>query len=410
MKGKRKLLAAFMVLIFLIAALIPSAVWADPPVGTTNFIHVFIDNDDALTAVRVEYDSTWLPTTKSGSKWRAEDQKEFVTDGIGRVELTYSDGTVLIVPRSGLVVGMEGGGTVKVELDALAVPSPGISITKAGSPDPIVAGNPISYTITITNTGDTNLSNVVIVDALLGLSEGPMTLDMGDSYTVSPAPTYDTTISDIPEVENTAVVTANFFTLAVTDSATDTVTVEAPPTYTVTYAPGDHGDFTAQVTSGLYFSDDTPDPPATPGDPGWTFSHWSPTPTSTVEGDAIYVAQWTQDSYTVTYDPGDHGDFTAQVTPGLNYGDDTPDAPATPGDPGWTFSHWNPTPSETVTGTITYVAQWTQDSYTVTYDPGDHGDFTAQVTPGLNYGDDTPDAPATPGDPGMDIQPLESDP
>ena len=88
----------------------------------------------------------------------------------------------------------------------------------------------------------------------------------------------------------------------------------------------------------------------------------------TVTGTITYVAQWTQDSYTVTYDPGDHGDFTAQVTPGLNYGDDTPDAPATPGDPGWTFSHWNPTPSETVTGTITYVAQWTQDSYTVTYD------------------------------------------
>ena len=159
---------------------------------------------------------------------------------------------------------------------------------------------------------------------------------MGESYTVSPAPTYDTSLTDIPEVENTAVVTGNFYSVPVEDSATDTVVVEEPPTYTVTYDPGDYGDFAPDVTSGLYYGDDTPDAPATPGDPGWTFSHWNPSPTAIVTGDATYIAQWTQDDYTVTYAPGDHGTFSADVTTGLHYGDDTPDAPATPGDPGWT--------------------------------------------------------------------------
>jgi len=170
--------------------------------------------------------------------------------------------------------------------------------------------------------------------------------------------------------------------------------------YTVTYEPGAHGTFTAQETTGLHYGADTPDAPATPGDPGWTFTGWSPVPSETVTGDATYVAQWSQDEYTVRYEPGTHGTFTAQETSGLNYGDTTPAAPATPGDPGWTFVGWNPVPTETVTGDATYVAQWSQDEYTVTYEPGAHGTFTAQETTGLNYGDSTPTAPATPGDPG----------
>ena len=75
-------------------------------------------------------------------------------------------------------------------------------------------------------------------------------------------------------------------------------------------------------------------------------------------------AQWTQDEYTVTYDPGIHGTFAIQETTGLHYGEDTPDEPdPLSGDTGWSFANWDQAPTATVTGTITYTAQWTQDEY-----------------------------------------------
>jgi LPXTG-motif cell wall-anchored protein len=170
--------------------------------------------------------------------------------------------------------------------------------------------------------------------------------------------------------------------------------------YTVTYDPGEHGTFDSAVTEDLHFGDDTPEEPATPGEEGWEFDGWDPEPTLTVEGSAIYTAQWVQ-IFTVTYDPGDHGDFTAVTTGGLHSGDPTPTAPATPGDPGWSFDVWSPTPSTTVEGNATYVAQWTQDEYTVSYEPGSEGTFETQTTPGLHYGDDTPGAPETTGNAGF---------
>jgi uncharacterized repeat protein (TIGR02543 family) len=65
-------------------------------------------------------------------------------------------------------------------------------------------------------------------------------------------------------------------------------------TYTVTYAPGDHGTFAPDVTSGLYIGDATPSAPTPTGESGWIFNGWSPVPTSTVTGNATYVAQWRQ--------------------------------------------------------------------------------------------------------------------
>ncbi|HPQ46423.1 MAG TPA: InlB B-repeat-containing protein [Clostridia bacterium] len=173
-----------------------------------------------------------------------------------------------------------------------------------------------------------------------------------------------------------------------------------PIDYTVTYDPGDHGTFDADVTEGLHFGDDTPVAPETPGETGWEFNGWSPKPTETVEGNATYTAQWIQ-VFTVTYDPGDHGDFTAVVHENLHNGDDTPAAPSTPGQPGWSFSSWSPTPTTLVSGSAVYVAQWTQDEYTVTFEPGSQGTFETQTTTGLHYGDDTPTAPETTGNAGF---------
>ena len=51
---------------------------------------------------------------------------------------------------------------------------------------------------------------------------------------------------------------------------------------------------------------------------------------------------------------------------------------------------------DTVSGSATYVAQWSQAEYTVTYQPGEHGTFAEASTSGLHYGDTTPKGPDAP--------------
>ena len=171
-------------------------------------------------------------------------------------------------------------------------------------------------------------------------------------------------------------------------------------TYTVTYAPGDHGTFAAVPHKQLTLGQDTPAAPtSTPGEPGWKFTGWKPTVAATVTGDMTYIAQWEQ-YYTVTYAPGDHGTFTAVPHSQLTLGQDTPAAPtSTPGEPGWKFTGWTPAVTPTVTGDMTYTAQWEQ-FYTVIYAPGTHGTFTQVTHSPLTPGQDTPAAPAATGESG----------
>jgi len=186
----------------------------------------------------------------------------------------------------------------------------------------------------------------------------------------------------------------------VTGNATYTATW-AKDTYSVTFAPGTQGAFSAVNTDGLHYGDLTPTAPATPGNAGWTFTGWSPAVATNVTATVTYTAQWAQESYSVTYAPGTQGTFNAQVTTGLHMGATMPAAPAaTPGSAGYSFAGWSPTPAATVTGDVTYTAQWTQNNYTVTFAPGTHGAFSSQVNTNLHYGDVMPTAPATPGDPG----------
>jgi uncharacterized repeat protein (TIGR02543 family) len=108
---------------------------------------------------------------------------------------------------------------------------------------------------------------------------------------------------------------------------------------------------------------------------GYTFLGWSTSSsatlatyvagsTFTITDDTMLYAVWSQNAYTVTFAPGAHGTFTAQITTGLHYGDATPAAPTVTGETGWRFAGWTPTPTPTVTDSITYTAQWTQQTTT----------------------------------------------
>ena len=75
-------------------------------------------------------------------------------------------------------------------------------------------------------------------------------------------------------------------------------------------------------------------------------------------------------TYTVTYDPGKCGTFKHQITSGLYAGDPTPEFAGTiTGAEGWVFDGWSPAVEDTVSGDVTYVAQWKEmPKFTVKYE------------------------------------------
>ena len=149
----------------------------------------------------------------------------------------------------------------------------------------------------------------------------------------------------------------------------------------VTYKPGDHGTFEDKEYNAKY-GDNTPAfDGETTGEPGWTFAGWTPDVAETVTGDATYTAKWTQNEYTVTYVPGDHGTFDSQSYNKKHYGDATPAFDGeTTGEPGWMFAGWEPEVAETVTGNVTYTAKFVPDKtktatvlYTISIGQSDYG-------------------------------------
>ena len=195
-------------------------------------------------------------------------------------------------------------------------------------------------------------------------------------------------------------------------------------TYTVTYTDGVDGEivFPDQVTSGLKAGTATPAfAGGTPTREGYVFAGWKPAVAGTVTGNATYVAQWKVDmngsgvpddeemKYTVTYTDGaaNGAAFAEQKHPDLLPGTPTPAWEGVTDKPYWeghVFIRWEPTVAPTVTGDVTYVAQWKDDrdsngvpddeetKYTVTYTDGVEGEevFKDQVYEGLLSGEATP--------------------
>ncbi|MBV1757007.1 MAG: InlB B-repeat-containing protein, partial [Dethiosulfatibacter sp.] len=80
-----------------------------------------------------------------------------------------------------------------------------MSITKEADNADVVVGNSITYTITVTNTGNRTLTDITVVDEMVDLDEVIDTLNVGASITFTR--TYLTT--EIGELENIATATSN---------------------------------------------------------------------------------------------------------------------------------------------------------------------------------------------------------
>ncbi len=93
------------------------------------------------------------------------------------------------------------------------VPHPSIAIEKVGilndGGDGVQAGDTITYTFKVTNTGNVDLSDVTVTDPLVTVSGGPISLKVGESDTTTFTATYTLSDDDIVagQVKNQATVT-----------------------------------------------------------------------------------------------------------------------------------------------------------------------------------------------------------
>ncbi len=100
---------------------------------------------------------------------------------------------------------------------------------------------------------------------------------------------------------------------------------------------------------------------------GYTFAGWSPSvPISVPVGGGKYTAQWTVNSYKITFDAnGGTGGTSGALLFGTSL-----TAPAVIRT-GYTLTGWSPElPASVPAADITYTAQWSQNHYTITFDAG----------------------------------------
>jgi VCBS repeat-containing protein len=159
-------------------------------------------------------------------------------------------------------------------------------------------------------------------------------------------------------------------------------------TYTVTFDLGDHG---TRIGGGelvqIVPHGGTPTPPTVVVENGWIANGWDKA-FDNVTSDLTVTAQYVQ-TYTVTFDLGDHGARTGggELSQTVNHGDAAIE-PTFTTDDGWGFTGWD-TAFDNVTSDLTVTAQYVTKTYTVTFDLGNHGTRTGggELSQMIDHGD-----------------------
>ncbi|MCL2477764.1 InlB B-repeat-containing protein, partial [Candidatus Bathycorpusculum sp.] len=121
--------------------------------------------------------------------------------------------------------------------------------------------------------------------------------------------------------------------------------------------------------------DPTPSAPVVTGETGWRFVGWVPEPSATVTGNAVYVAQWEQEMFTVRFVNWDN---TLLKEERVAYGGSAT-APANPTRTGYTFTGWSHTFNYIVSD-LTVTAQYRQNDNTGTTPGGPSSPSTPPST------------------------------
>ena len=230
--------------------------------GTDSFTYTVEDNEGAVSNVATV---TITVTPIYELTITVEGTGSGTTDPSPGVH-TYPPGTVVTLsatpdpgsrfdgwtgPNAGDIVGdqivMDGDKDLVANFSLIPV---SLSVDKVGSATEMSVGDTIDYTIVVTNTGEDTLTDIRVVDDLLGLDETVPSLSPGANVVFSGA--YATTAADLPEVVNEVTASADYFGRTIRDSDSWTVVL----TYTSAM----------ELTKGAFDSEGKPLPGAAPGD------------------------------------------------------------------------------------------------------------------------------------------------
>jgi uncharacterized repeat protein (TIGR02543 family) len=233
-----------------------------------------------------------------------------------------------------------------------------------------------------------------------------------------------TAVSAVPSVGYTfttwtgaGFTTTNASPLTVTN-VTQNLTITAtftPQIFTVTFVAGAGGSITGSSSQTVTYGGSVSPVSAVPG-VGYTFTNWtgagftttnaSPLTVTNVTQNLTITANFTQQSFTVTFLAGAGGSVTGSSSQTVAYGGSASAVSAVP-NVGYTFTTWTGTGFTTtnaspltvtnVTQNLSITANFTQQSFTVTFLAGAGGSVTGSSSQTVAYGGSASAVSAVPG-------------
>jgi hypothetical protein len=159
---------------------------------------------------------------------------------------------------------------------------------------------------------------------------------------------------------------------------------------TLSYTAGDNGSLTGSTSQTVDIGSDGSAVIAVP-DTGYSFVNWSddstdnPRTDTSVSADLSVTANFSLNSYTLTYSSGDNGSLTGTASQAVNHGSNGTAVTAVASS-GYTFFRWsdgstqNPRQDTSVSATTTVRAYFIESDYTSTYTAGDNGSIVGATT------------------------------
>ncbi|HOX60600.1 MAG TPA: InlB B-repeat-containing protein, partial [Candidatus Magasanikbacteria bacterium] len=180
----------------------------------------------------------------------------------------------------------------------------------------------------------------------------------------------------------------------------------ATNTYTLSYSAGAGGTLSGSSTQVINYSESgsavTPVPNA-----GYHFVNWSDASTANPRTDTnvatnqSLTANFAIDTFTVTYTAGSGGSITGSSTQIVDYNSSTVSVTAV-AHASTTFLNWsdgstaNPRIDTNVTSTISVIANFSTNTYTLVYTPSSNGSISGSSTQAVDYGDNGSSVTAVP--------------
>jgi len=182
---------------------------------------------------------------------------------------------------------------------------------------------------------------------------------------------------------------------------------------TVDYNAGDHGSINGVDSEDVIEGENPQNVPTVEADEGFTFIGWAEENETTIytseevsqmaiTSDQTFMAQYSQNIYTVQYDAGDHGSITGTDSESVIEGESPQNVPMPKADEGFTFIGWAESDETTIytseevsqmaiTSDQTFIAQYAEETATTTKDNPKTGvDFGIYIGDGSDAFNITP--------------------